>query len=91
MVHDHQWIQFAIIYVSHTLLTAVVKIKHSLTADPMTQQTQCTCRHSQVSLPEPVGCIGLTEDPNIVLAALKRSIVLFDLAKGEVIRSVTLH
>lgn len=46
------------------------------------------CRHTQVSLPEPVGCIGLTEDPNVVLAALRRSVVLFDLSKGEVIRFV---
>lgn len=45
------------------------------------------CRHKQVSLPEPVGCIGLTEDPNVVLAALRRSVVLFDLNKGEVLRS----
>lgn len=44
------------------------------------------CRHSQVSLPEPVGCIGLTEDPNVVLAALRRSVVLYDLTKQSVIR-----
>ncbi len=43
-------------------------------------------RHTKVKLPEPVGNIGLTEDPNILLAALKRAIVLFDLAKQSVVR-----
>lgn len=45
-------------------------------------------RHSQVKLPEPVGNIGLTEDPNILLAALRRSIVLFDLTKQNIIRFI---
>ena len=43
-------------------------------------------RHSEVKLPERVGCIGLTEDPNILLAALTRAVVLFDLTKQTVVR-----
>jgi len=45
-------------------------------------------RHSEVKLPEPVGNIGLTEDPNILLAALRRSIVLFDLTKQKIVRFI---
>jgi len=45
-------------------------------------------RHSEVKLPEPVGNIGLTEDPNILLAALRRSLVLFDLTKQKVVSEI---
>lgn len=45
-------------------------------------------RHSEVKLPEPVGNIGLTEDPNILLAALRRSLVLFDLTKQKIVRLI---
>ena len=44
------------------------------------------CRLSQVKLPERVGCIGLTEDPNVLLAALHRRIVLFDLKQQKITR-----
>ena len=43
-------------------------------------------RHSEVKTPEPVGNIGLTEDPNILLVALKRAVVLFDITKHSIVR-----
>lgn len=56
------------------------------TFDPHTDST--ATRHSEVKLPEPVGCIGLTEDPNILLAALRRTIILFDLTKQTVVSEI---
>lgn len=37
------------------------------------------CRHQSFPLKQPVGCIALTEDPNIVLAALEREVVTINL------------
>lgn len=45
-------------------------------------------RHSEVRLPEPVGNIGLTDDPNVLLAALRRSLVLFDLTKQKIVSEI---
>ncbi|KAL3150792.1 hypothetical protein ABBQ32_000558 [Trebouxia sp. C0010 RCD-2024] len=57
---------------------------HTLDPDTKSQHP----RHTEVKVPEPIGNIGLTEDPNILLAALKRAIVLFDLAKQAVVREI---
>lgn len=43
-------------------------------------------RYTSAKVSEPVGNIGLTDDPNILLAALKRAVVLFDLSKQAVVR-----
>lgn len=48
-------------------------------------------RHSEVNVPEPIGNIGLTEDSNILLAALKRAVVLFDLTKQSIVRYYFAH
>ena len=37
------------------------------------------CRHQSFPLKQPVGCIALTEDPNIILAALEREVVTINL------------
>ena len=38
-----------------------------------------SCRHRSFPLKQPVGCIALTEDPNIILAALEREVVTINL------------